>query len=432
MRLPRTLRDAARIDAWQRIADVDPHGLIASHPLRRHPDAGGYYSFPVPVLPGDFVTEDTGTGFVHIAPGHGQDDFELGTRYGIDVPFTVDADGSYFADVGIFAGKRVMNDKGAEGDANGAVIAALQEVGALIARGRLRHDYPHSWRSKKPVIFRNTPQWFIAMDEDIDGGDTLARARPESHRRDAMGAAARREPHPRHGPDQARLGGLAPARLGRADHRVSPQGKRTRDPRPRLQRVGRIDRPHHRSLPQGGRRCLVRGGRQGALPPRPRRRPGRVGEGRGHSRCLVRFRLDPRLRSRDAPRSRLACLALSRRLRPASRLVPILAARGLRHARASAVRGCAHPWLRRRRGRAQDVEVHGQCRGAAGRDPPVGRRDPAALGHELRLCRGSPHRPGHHQGQCRILPQAQEHAPLHARQSRPLPAEPRRRLQRDA
>jgi isoleucyl-tRNA synthetase len=162
------IRNAARIDAWRRTADVDPHGLIASHPLRQHPDAGGYYSFPVPVLPGDFVTEDTGTGFVHIAPGHGQDDFELGTKYGIQVPFTVDADGSYFADVGIFAGKRVMNDKGAEGDANGAVTAALQEVDALIARGRLRHDYPHSWRSKKPVIFRNTPQWFIAMDNDLD------------------------------------------------------------------------------------------------------------------------------------------------------------------------------------------------------------------------------------------------------------------------
>jgi len=171
--LAENVRAAARIDAWRRTADVDPRGLIASHPLRRHPNAGGYYSFPVPVLPGDFVTEDTGTGFVHIAPGHGQDDFELGTKYGIQVPFTVDADGSYFADVGIFAGKRVVNDKGAEGDANGAVIAALQEVGALIARGRLRHDYPHSWRSKKPVIFRNTPQWFIAMDSAINGGEPL-------------------------------------------------------------------------------------------------------------------------------------------------------------------------------------------------------------------------------------------------------------------
>ena len=167
------VRNAARIEAWRRTSDVDPHGLIADHPLNRHPESGGYYSFPVPVLPADFVTQDTGTGFVHIAPGHGQDDFELGVKYGIEVPFTVDADGSYFADVGIFAGRRVINDKGAEGDANSAVINALQEVGALIARGRLRHDYPHSWRSKKPVMFRNTPQWFISMDGDINGGGTL-------------------------------------------------------------------------------------------------------------------------------------------------------------------------------------------------------------------------------------------------------------------
>ncbi|HEY9521434.1 MAG TPA: isoleucine--tRNA ligase [Methyloceanibacter sp.] len=167
------VRNAARIEAWRRTSDVDPHGLIADHPLNRHPESGGYYSFPVPVLPADFVTQDAGTGFVHIAPGHGQDDFELGVKYGIEVPFTVDADGSYFADVGIFAGRRVINDKGAEGDANSAVINALQEVGALIARGRLRHDYPHSWRSKKPVMFRNTPQWFISMDGDINGGGTL-------------------------------------------------------------------------------------------------------------------------------------------------------------------------------------------------------------------------------------------------------------------
>jgi len=172
--LAENVRNAARIESWRRTADVDPRGLIASHPLRRHPEAKGDYAFPVPVLPGDFVTEETGTGFVHIAPGHGQDDFELGTKFGIKVPFTVDADGRYVDAVGIFAGRRVIDDKGAEGDANAAVIAALQEVGALIARGRLRHDYPHSWRSKKPVIFRNTPQWFIAMDEGIgDAADTL-------------------------------------------------------------------------------------------------------------------------------------------------------------------------------------------------------------------------------------------------------------------
>jgi len=73
-----------------------------------------------------------------------------------------------------FVGKRVINDKGEKGDANDAVLKVLTDNGMLIARGRLKHQYPHSWRSKKPVIFRNTPQWFIAMDKDIAGeGDTL-------------------------------------------------------------------------------------------------------------------------------------------------------------------------------------------------------------------------------------------------------------------
>jgi valyl-tRNA synthetase len=91
----------------------------------------------------------------------------------------------------------------------------------LIARGRLKHQYPHSWRSKKPVIFRNTPQWFIHMDRDIDGsGDTLRG--PGAHRdwRDALRAACRAEPVARHDREPARLGGVAPARLGRADRRL--------------------------------------------------------------------------------------------------------------------------------------------------------------------------------------------------------------------
>ena len=269
--LAENVRNAARIESWRRIADVDPRGLIASHPLRKHPEAKGDYAFPVPVLPGDFVTEDTGTGFVHIAPGHGQDDFELGTKFGIKVPFTVDADGRYIDSVGIFAGRRVIDDKGAEGDANTAVIAAFQEVGALIARGRLRHDYPHSWRSKKPVIFRNTPQWFIAMDEGIADADDTLRERALAGRRYTLGAAARREPHPRHDRDAPRLGGVASARLGRAHHRVPQQGDRRRHSLSRLRRLGRVDRPHlHRLRPRRLRR-LVRAWRQSALSLRPRR-----------------------------------------------------------------------------------------------------------------------------------------------------------------
>ena len=130
----------------------------------------------MPLLPGDHVTEDAGTGFVHTAPGHGREDFDIWTanardarrtRINTAIPYTVDADGRFTEQAPGFTGKRVLTEKGEKGDANEAVIKALVEAGMLIARGRLKHQYPHSWRSKKPVIFRNTPQWFIAMDQPI-------------------------------------------------------------------------------------------------------------------------------------------------------------------------------------------------------------------------------------------------------------------------
>ena len=83
------------------------------------------------------------------------------------IPYTVDADGRFTEQAPGFTGKRVLTETGEKGDANEAVIKALIEAGMLLARGRLKHQYPHSWRSKKPVIYRNTPQWFIAMDKDI-------------------------------------------------------------------------------------------------------------------------------------------------------------------------------------------------------------------------------------------------------------------------
>src|SRR5262249_21246710 len=145
----------------------------ASHPLRGKVRG---YDFAVPLLAGAHVTEDAGTGFVHTAPGHGREDFEvwmsnaprLAAR-GINtvIPYTVDENGAFTEQAPGFTGKRVLNDKGEKGNANDAVIAALRDAGMLIARGRLKHQYPHSWRSKKPVIFRNTPQWFIAMDKAI-------------------------------------------------------------------------------------------------------------------------------------------------------------------------------------------------------------------------------------------------------------------------
>ncbi|OFX00787.1 MAG: isoleucine--tRNA ligase [Alphaproteobacteria bacterium RIFCSPHIGHO2_12_FULL_66_14] len=154
------------------LADVtaaDLEGLVAAHPLR-----GQGYEFDVRLLAGGFVTADAGTGFVHIAPGHGADDYELGVANGVEVPDTVSEDGSYYPHVPLFAGRRVYTPEGKKGDANRTVIAALDSTGKLLASGRITHSYPHSWRSKAPVIFRNAPQWFIAMDKPIaEIGGTL-------------------------------------------------------------------------------------------------------------------------------------------------------------------------------------------------------------------------------------------------------------------
>lgn len=178
----------ARVTAYEKVRDIPGDTMDAiecAHPLR---GLAGGYDFIVPLLPGDHVTDDTGTGFVHTAPGHGREDFDAWMAQARDldargintaIPYTVDENGTYTDHAPGFAGKRVINDKGEKGDANEAVIKALIEGGMLLARGRLKHQYPHSWRSKKPVIFRNTPQWFIAMDKAIatDGksksGDTL-------------------------------------------------------------------------------------------------------------------------------------------------------------------------------------------------------------------------------------------------------------------
>ncbi|HEV8016478.1 MAG TPA: class I tRNA ligase family protein, partial [Stellaceae bacterium] len=136
-------------------------GTICRHPLH-----GKGYDFAVPLLAGDFVTDVDGTGFVHIAPGHGADDFELGQKHNIAVPATVGPDGVYYDTVPLFAGKHVYWPNGKTGDANKAVIAALTEAHALLGQAPLVHSYPHSWRSKAPLIFRTTPQWFIGMERN--------------------------------------------------------------------------------------------------------------------------------------------------------------------------------------------------------------------------------------------------------------------------
>jgi isoleucyl-tRNA synthetase len=200
---------AAKITSAMRLGDVDPAGLTCAHPLSNWappqsasltappegeqltpPPQGevapkgseGGYNFPVPLLAGDHVTDDAGTGFVHTAPSHGVDDYLVWMKSGLpqaDIPFTVDGDGRLTKEAPGFEGLEIMElegkKAGKEGPANSAVIEALINAGNLLARGRLTHQYPHSWRSKAPLIYRNTPQWFIAMDKAVPhlGGKTL-------------------------------------------------------------------------------------------------------------------------------------------------------------------------------------------------------------------------------------------------------------------
>ena len=176
-KLAEDVRKAAKVATWRRIEPVDPTGLICAHPLAQFDEGFG---FDVPLLAGDHVTDDAGTGFVHTAPGHGADDYLvwLKSGYALDsIPDTVDPDGAYYPHVPLFAGLKVIETEGKKagkfGPANAAVMDKLIEAGNLLARGRVEHSYPHSWRSKAPIIFRNTPQWFIRMDQPLESGKTL-------------------------------------------------------------------------------------------------------------------------------------------------------------------------------------------------------------------------------------------------------------------
>jgi len=132
----------------------------ARHPMHR---LGGFFGDLRPFLAGDFVTTDAGTGLVHLAPDHGEDDFALCKAYGINPVFAVEGDGKYRADWLWLGGQgNVIAEK--LNAPEGPICSDLREVGALLSAAPFRHSYPHSWRSKKRVIYRCTPQWFVAMD----------------------------------------------------------------------------------------------------------------------------------------------------------------------------------------------------------------------------------------------------------------------------
>ena len=164
---------SARVEAFTRLRDVaaaEFDGVVLAHPYRGIEGGNGEWDYPVPIVAGDHVTDDAGTGFVHTAPSHGDDDYQMGLKYGLPMTYNVEADGSYRADLPLFGGQFIITAEGKEGAANVSNIKALHAQGALLAKGKLKHSYPHSWRSKAPVIYRNTPQWFVAIDKPLDDG----------------------------------------------------------------------------------------------------------------------------------------------------------------------------------------------------------------------------------------------------------------------
>ncbi|NOR63770.1 MAG: isoleucine--tRNA ligase [Rhodobacteraceae bacterium] len=165
---------------WRRVQDVTTTELLnveLSHPLAGAEGSDGEWDAPRDFRDAPFVTDTDGTGFVHCAPSHGMDEFELYRGLGMleqVITYNVLEDGSFREGLPFFGGKRILRAKAKkgdwEGDANAAVISKLTEVGGLLARGRIKHSYPHSWRSKAPIIFRNTPQWFVAIDKELNDG----------------------------------------------------------------------------------------------------------------------------------------------------------------------------------------------------------------------------------------------------------------------
>ncbi len=157
----------------RKLCDVsadDLAAIICAHPFRGVEGGAGEWDYDVPMLPGDHVTDDAGTGFVHTAPSHGDDDYQLGLKFKLPMTYNVEPDGSYRKDLPLFGGQHIILPDGKEGPANVSVIKQLAYAGALFAKGKLKHSYPHSWRSKAPVIYRNTPQWFVAIDKKLDDG----------------------------------------------------------------------------------------------------------------------------------------------------------------------------------------------------------------------------------------------------------------------
>ena len=362
-------------------------GLRFHHPLSAlHPG----YERTAPVYLADYATAEDGTGLVHSSPAYGIEDFNSCRAHGLkveDVLNPVQGNGTYDSALPLFGGLDIWK-------ANGAVIDALRNAGRLFATSTLVHSYPHCWRHKTPVIYRAAAQWFVRMDApdastagvfSVDPpAKTLreiALARDRGHQ---LLSAERQAAPARHDREPARLVHQPPAQLGRAVAVLPAQGQR----RPASRHAG-ADRSRRGDRRRGRRRGVVpadcrggarRGGSAFGCP---------LHEGQRHPRRLVRLRVDllPRAarqssghdRRRRGARRGAGSRPLSRRTRPASGLVPFVAADRLRDGRPRAVPRPADPRLHGRRLRSQDEQEPRQLHRAAGPDEEARRRDHPAL-----------------------------------------------------
>jgi isoleucyl-tRNA synthetase len=184
----------------------DLAGTVARHPMHR---LGGFFARPRPFLPGDHVTTEAGTGLVHMAPDHGEEDFLVCKAAGIDPAFAVDDAGFYRADWEWLGGQgSVINQK--FNAPEGPICTDLREAGALLAASQdFQHSYPHSWRSKARIIYRCTPQWFIPMDRSAGENKETARAEPVEARIEGTEPALRQAQGERSGSRTLRATALA-------------------------------------------------------------------------------------------------------------------------------------------------------------------------------------------------------------------------------
>lgn len=153
----------ARYSKSDYVVKATVKGKALEHHALQHP----FYERQVPVILGEHVTTDAGTGAVHTAPGHGVDDFNVGRVYGLEIYNPVGSNGVYLEDTPLFAGQHVMK-------ANAVIVELLQEKGKLVKHEDITHSYPHCWRHKTPIIFRATPQWFVSMHQNGLLATTLA------------------------------------------------------------------------------------------------------------------------------------------------------------------------------------------------------------------------------------------------------------------